>query len=335
MSKVGSFSIGNLNSNGSKFVKTKNFYLADGSNLYRILPPFGSQTQTGAIAKFWEIYWVQGATSKKPVVSIRKTGKDKVVLQADPLEDAIAAKKNELAELETKGAPARVIESLKSMLQNLNADKSYYLNVINPAGEIGVLKIKYTGWQALKKRLEELDARGVDAINPGPDNGIVFDFKRSRDEKGKVGYTVDIASIVSKDPATNKMRVDYQYMPIDDVIIGRMEKEARDLGTLFKTLSVEEQSIVASLDPKAIDSVFTKSTKVEDDGGDEGEDDGGSYTVSPKSNVGGGMKADAGTETSSASLSSKLTNGATAGSTTTSAGVDRERVRNFLNQTRN
>jgi len=61
---------GNFNNN-TKFLK-------EGSNLYRILPPFGSlsgdEKTKGQIAKYWAVTWVPGSDGRRrPVVSILKT----------------------------------------------------------------------------------------------------------------------------------------------------------------------------------------------------------------------------------------------------------------------
>ena len=270
MSQHGTFSVSSLRGG---FERKKRFYLQDGSNPYRVLPPFGSLSVKNIMAKYWEVTWVEGSDKKKrPVVSVLKTksngkGKPKTILQRDPLLDKLAALQDSLTAMEQAGGQDAIVAALKEKLWNMRLDKAFYVNAISPSGEIGVLKLRYTAFQNLKTRLEELEKTGVDAINVGPQNGIVFDFKKTKDDKGKTVYPVDIMMSTYRDPNTNKLISEMQQLPIDAQVLARMDKEASDLGTLFKIVTPEEVALIATLDPKMVDRVFARPDAVETDQG--------------------------------------------------------------------
>jgi hypothetical protein len=118
-------------------------------------------------------------------------------------------------------------------------------------------------------RLGELDAKGIDAINVGPTNGIFFEFKRFKNEQGKTVYKVDPAMTSSRNPETGRPVIDYSYAPIDENVLRRMESEAFDLSSMYKTLTPEEMGLLATLDPAMVDRVLSRPDKVEDEDGDE------------------------------------------------------------------
>jgi hypothetical protein len=264
MKKVGSYGgSSNLTGSGGGYIKKKRFYIEEGSNLYRVLPPFGSLAEKSAIAKYHEIIWLKNSAGKKfPVSSKQVMGKDRVILKRDPIIDAINAKKQEFEMLKTNGADAALVNAMKEEIDGMNVDKAFYVNAMNPAGEIGVLKVKITAWNDLKTRLIELEKQGVDPINVGQGNGIVFDFKKQKDDKGKISYRVDVATRNSKDPATGRIKSEYQYLELDEALYTRMEKESEDLTKLYRDMTDEEQNLLASLDPKTVDRVFQRGQAV-------------------------------------------------------------------------
>lgn len=254
------------------YAKKNRFYLKDGSNLFRVLPPFGSLKNDGIIAKYWAVYWLpttkknkKGEEINRPVPSIRQVTKEKKVITPDPLFDKIEGLTKSLEAMKKAGNhPAAVIEALEARVGKLRIDKAYYLNVISPAGEIGVLKIRYTAFQGLKDKLRDLEKLQIDPINIGV--GVYFDFKKSIDDNKKTVYTVDIHQKTSRDPVTGGFKTEIVEAKLDQATLDRMEKEAFDLATLYKTLSPEEQAMAATLDPSVIDRIFARPEESEEEG---------------------------------------------------------------------
>lgn len=274
---TGKYSLGNQKSGGS-FTKRKNFYIDEGSNIFRVLPPFGSLAAEGKIAKYWAITWVSASKGKRPVVCLENKLRDGTIKQADPLRDKVAILTAQYKALEASGtASDEVLKQLNSVIWGLNLDKSYYLNVMSPANEIGVLKIKGTSFKALMERLTELEKMGVDPINGGMTNGIFFDFKRVKGADNKVAYTVDFHYRMSKDPATGRVVSEMVQAPIDEATLeDRMKKEASDLSKLFTPKTLEEVAQIATLDPKNIDRVFQSGQVADVAVADDDSDDDGS-----------------------------------------------------------
>lgn len=293
-------------SKGGASSKKKKFYLEKGSNIYRVLPPYGTLSSRGKIAQYWAVTWVSGTKGKRPVVSILEKSRDGAIIQRDPLLDKIEALRLQAAELEKNGSLSE--EAIASMKKNLNAmslDKAYYVNAMNSGGEVGVLKLKSTAWKALQERLAELDSAGIDPISPGSENGLFFNFKRTETD-GKTVYSVDIHSKTFKDPVTGRMVTEPVPAPLsEEEMLTRMKAGAEDLTTLFTAKTPEEVALIATLDPATIDRVFQVPSRVEevaeDDGdGDNDSPEGAAESLAKAGEVNAAVKAASATTTAKA-----------------------------------
>lgn len=248
--------------------RPKRFYLNYGSNVYRVLPPVKSLASKNKIAQFWSVIWLTDSKNKKrPVASVLKK-MNNVVTQNDPVLDRLAQMQAELNAALASGQPQQVVQMLKESMKSIMHKKIYALNVLNAAGELGVLEIPYTSYQNLDQRIKELHTRGVDAIGIGADKGALFDFKKTKDERGKTTYPVDAAMSSGKDAAGNFV-LSYLRMPLTAEEAASISERAEDLGNLFTELSYEEMQALATLDQRAFDAVFQKPQVVEESNEDE------------------------------------------------------------------
>lgn len=265
--KHGKFNPNNLDGRPKK----NRFKLSDGSNLFRILPPFGTLAKLGIIAKYWAVYWVKDSRGKpKPVVSILQTDKDKRVITPDPMFDAVERLKKDLEALKAKKAPDAIIEAMQKTVDGLRIDKGYYLNVMSTTGEIGVLKLRYTAFQDLKRVLKKLEKDRVDPINVG--TGVFLDFQKLKDDQNKTVYKVEVHEKTYQDQTTKRFMKEMVEAPIDESTLQRMESEAFELATLYNIFSPEEQALAATLDPSVVDRLFARAEDVTPDDGTEEED---------------------------------------------------------------
>lgn len=264
--------------NTGGYTRPKRFYLKDGSNLYRVLPPTGSLADKNKIAQYWSVIWLTDTKGKKrPVSSILRKNKD-VVLQHDPLITRIEEMEKQLSHaLATNENPATVL-ALKENLKRMRNSKFYAMNVLDASGTLGVLEVPYTSYQSLDKRIKELNTQGIDAIGIGPDKGIFFDFKKTKDERGRTVYAVDPAVRTSKD-ANNQFVMSYIRMPISDEEAQRLGQQAEDLTTLYRTLTVEQQTALASMDQRVFDAIFARPVA------NENQDDGSGVDEETQSNL--------------------------------------------------
>lgn len=273
-------SFGTYNPNKSS-TKYSRFYLQDGSNLYRILPPVHSLAQAQEIAQYWSVIWLTSPAGKKYAVpSILQKGKNGTILKNDPLIQTIE-EINEKLKVATQMGDTVTINNLKELQKRIYNKKIYALNVINQAGEVGVLSVPYTSYQALKTKLREAYQMGIDPVGIGANKGLFFDFKKSRDDRGRVVYTVEFATKLQK--TEQGPVVSYIYSPITEQEAALLVEQVQDLTKLFTYKSAEEMELLATLKQEAFDIVFGKGDDVEED-----EEEVGSSYVTPKLNVANG-----------------------------------------------
>jgi hypothetical protein len=268
--KMSNKKVGTYNSdaiNGKTFIRRKYFKIEENkSNIYRLLPPFGSLSDSQRIAAYYQIFFLKGASGKVRVVpTILRKSKDKGIIQRCPIVDKVEMLQKQLEVISNDpNYDQNMVKAKKEQLFNLRLQGAFYVNVIDQAGDIGVLKVPYTAFQSLKKRLEQLKSEGVDPINVGPQNGVFFDFKRYKDEKSKTIYEVEVSQKTRRDE-NGRLLKEYNWAPIDENVLNRMSTEAVDLGEMYRVFSLEEMNLLATLDPNIIDQVFASPEKSEED----------------------------------------------------------------------
>lgn len=266
--------------------KTTYFKIKEGSNLFRILPPFGALRSSKKWSQYYGIFFLAGTSGKKKVVpTIFNKGRDGQITQHCPLYNKVQSLRAELETLKTSGNVSEaVLEAKTAQLWELSLDKGHYVNAMDASGNIGVLKIKLSAFKILKERLEELREEGVNPIGVGPKNGIYFDFKRYKDESGKTTYGVDIATTSTRD-ADGGIIKKYKTGILDGADIERVAKECKDLSTLYKAKTVKEMEMLATLDPKAVDRVFAKPEQTTDLNINDYDDGENEFSSDPEFNV--------------------------------------------------
>lgn len=246
----------------SRNSRPKRFYLQNGSNMFRVLPPVKTLAEKNKIAQYWSIIWLTDTQNRKrPVVSVLRKQKDQI-LQDDPVLTRYEQMQAELNAAVSSGAPAVQIQVLKENLKRIMPKKFYAVNVLSASGELGVLELPYTSYQNFENRLRELYAQGMDAVGVGPDAGIFFDFKRLKDERGKTVYPVDVATKTTKDQSGNFI-VTYIRSPLSEEEAASLASRAEDLTQLFTEYSYEAMQALATLSQQAFDAVFQKPQNVE------------------------------------------------------------------------
>jgi hypothetical protein len=249
----------------AKYAAAKHsFKMKDGSQIYRILPPLGRLADEGIWSKFEAIHWgYKGNGGKfKPFRCPQVKQKKMVVvpcaeciLRAQRKADYDNQYKN-LVEAKKMSADAAKtqLKPLGDWLEAHNCDKKHYLNVINPAGEIGRLPIPYKSFQSLQKAIGELLKKKVDPL--APDQGVWFDFNRS----GTFNETVHTVSVVMEDVQVGTETLQrIKKAPLTEAILKRLESEAWDLSDMFRSASPDDVARLVSSggDADVVDSVFS------------------------------------------------------------------------------
>lgn len=267
-------SFGDYNPN-KKRSKFNRFYLQDGSNIYRILPPAHSLVKDQKIAQYWSVIWLTSPAGRHYVVpSILRKGKNGVVLVQDPLIELIEKIDNNLKSAQAMGDEA-TINSLKELQKRVYNKKFYAVNAINQNGEVGVLHLPYTSYQALENKLREMYNLNVDPIGIGPNKGLFFDFKKTKDERGRTMYTVDVATKLQKTPEGHPV-VSFISSPISEEEAAILIEQVQDLTKLYSYKTADELALLATLKQEAFDVVFGRG----EDASEEEEEELGNASVS-------------------------------------------------------
>lgn len=267
-------------SNG--FVKRPNAANANwkqttGSNIYRILPPFGllaKSNKPGNFMQYEALHWgFVTSTGKKRVFRcpFRRNYRTKMVEVACPMCDKIAAQlklKNDLeGRLKTEGKTKDQIKAatkhLSDWLSNYNLEKRYFLNVMRPDGQIGRLKIPVTSKIELDNEIKRLRESGI-CKDPVGKDGVFFDFQRSDPPGGRTSYKVSVATEQVETTEYGTVSRPKKHV-LSDEVIARMKGEAWDLAAQYIELDPHKvQMLVDSEgDASVVDSVFGMPKKTE------------------------------------------------------------------------
>lgn len=244
--------------------KKKNFKIKDGSNIYRILPPFASFAQEGRWAIFESIHW--GFKGTKGLRTFRcplKKNAAKMVTtpcaECAVIAERLAEKDRQTKLLEAQGkTPAEIKDFLKPLTEWLfshNKDNKWYLNVQNLAGEIGRLAMPHKMYQALQAEIADLIKKRLDPV--GAAGGVQFDFFRSGTFNQTVHKVSTVKESITLDGGESVEKI--KRMPLTEDTIKRMATEAYDLKDMFRTVTPEDVSrlVASGNDPIVVDSVFT------------------------------------------------------------------------------
>ena len=218
----------------------------DGSNIYRILPPFGdSAVHNNYPYRRWSVSWLQDPKSgkRKPFATPLTEGETCPVQEYnDALNKVIEARIHALksegyADADVKAA----IEGLRSVQWNMRLQHVYAYNACDQAGTVGLLELKSTGHKAMKKMMNQyIKDYGQDPTSLGSDetdSGVWFNI--SKEGKGKdTEYSVAFHQ--------TRQKMNGQLVKIDDRtalpenVVNNYESLAYDLNSIYTRKSYDE-----------------------------------------------------------------------------------------------
>lgn len=168
---------------GGNYTKKNYWKLKDGEAAYRILPALGELAKEGRWSMFWKVHYGykntagQLRTFESPLV---KNNKTKMIEVADAALERIEKLKLQFEAAKKTGTDKELIAKLDKLVGQkgqFNLDSNHYMNVMDQAGNIGILKIRHRCKVALDDTIKELRGKGVDPLSP--DNGRYFVFRRT------------------------------------------------------------------------------------------------------------------------------------------------------------
>lgn len=246
-----------------------NWKLKEGSNIYRILPPFGTLASLGKWSNYEVIHWgygveVDGEKKMRPFRCIqRKNFKTKVVEVECPqcsAADKMFREENSLREkYRSQGKSEEEVRSLLKSFSDwrslFNTQRSHYVNVLRPDGQLGKLRLSNRAMAALRMEIKNLIDTGEETDPCGVDRGVWLDFFRQG---------MDTSSIFKVSAVYETVNVNGRNMkslkpaPLTPELVERMKTEAFDLGTGYKDLTRDQIQILVDSDgdPETVTSIF-------------------------------------------------------------------------------
>jgi len=217
-----------------------------GDNIYRILPPFGDVAE-GYPYRRWVIAWLMDPQTnrKRPYASPRSFAAD----SACPVSEYISLveKKKEALEasLKNRGASREELkEALKpytEVLWTIKPKSSYIYNACSKAGEVGLLELKKTAHDSMKKQMMQyVTDYGQDPTSlasESDDSGVWFKITRE-------GEGTDTEYSVSKNQTKKKTSEGIVWVDdrdsLPDNVVDNYDNLGYDLTTLYKRMSYED-----------------------------------------------------------------------------------------------
>jgi hypothetical protein len=217
-----------------------------GENIYRVLPPFGENSD-GYAYRRWVIAWLADPQTgrRRPYASPRSFATD----SACPVSEyvSLVEKKREALEasLKNRGASRDDLkEALKpyaDVLWTIKPKASYIYNACNKAGEVGLLELKKTAHDAMKKQMMQyVTDYGQDptSLASEPDDAGIW-FKIRRDGEGtNTEYSVAKNQTKKKTSEGIVWVDDRDQLPTN--VVDNYDSLGYDLTTLYKPHSYEE-----------------------------------------------------------------------------------------------
>lgn len=225
----------------------KRHKVKDGSNVYRILPPFG-ESSNGYPYRKWQIIWglIDPESGRARPFASSMTSEKKC-----PVTEYVAELKKKAESLKSQLAAAGVDEetqknrlgALNKLISDLNPKTVYIYNAADKSGDVGLLELKSTAQKKMKAEMSQY----IQDYNQDPtslnsedtDSGLWFNITRAglgRDTE----YDVKKMQIKTKNPATGKISFEDDRSPLPDAVVENYNNLAYDLGAVYQIKSYDE-----------------------------------------------------------------------------------------------
>ncbi len=241
------------------------FHIEDNKdNIYRVLPPMKSLARDGKYAKFYVTHrGFRGTDNRqKPFLCVEESTYDsktktRSIKSHCPICDWVAAVEAQIDGFKAQGATEDQIREYRNKyVFPFQAERKYYMNVVNTEGKIGILPIGSKMFKSLEALAKEQEKTGVDICGM---TGLYVNFKKQTAFKGDKNAIHSAALYMHPDGTGGYRPVSHV---IDTVFAQRLGPEAADLGKLFKEINIEQCAQLVALDGDAraqyVDSIFPK-----------------------------------------------------------------------------
>jgi hypothetical protein len=264
-----SFKIGSTKLGQGGYTPRNYFKLERGINVYRVLPPVHSLAEAGQVSKFYAIHG--GFKNGKGKICHfqcveEKDRKTKVTLQRCAVCDLVATLEAKSNAAKEQGADLASLKKFRDEhIFPISAQKSVYLNVLNQAGQVGVLAVPYKAFKSFEELFKKYENEGEDITGM---DGYYLTWNKQSAYKGdnQVNYFVDVLRESYTDAAGNKAERKKTHTITKDVI-DQLSNKAYDLGNLYRTIMPTQiDALVAAQGAERtalVDAIFSASTREE------------------------------------------------------------------------
>jgi hypothetical protein len=227
----------------------KRHKVKDGHNVFRVLPPFGDNSN-GYPYRKWQIVWglvdPESGRARPYADSLIAEKRSPIVEFVNELK-ARAEKMN--AALTAAGATEEDIserlKGLNTLIGDLAPRTSYIYNACDKAGEVGLLELKATAHKDMKdkmnKYIQDYNQDPTSLNSADDDSGVWFDVIRTN-ETGKfrdTKYSVEKVQTKKKDAAGKISFVDDQS-PLPDAVVENYANLGYDLSAIYQQKTYDE-----------------------------------------------------------------------------------------------
>lgn len=223
--------------------------IQDGSNVYRILPPFGDvEVHNNYPFRRWVVAWLIDPKLQKrmPFASPFSAGGEACPVHeySKAIRDKIDARKAELKAAGVSDAKIKEeLAGLNSVAWDIKLQKSFAYNACDKAGKIGLLEVKKTAHDDIKaKMMEYIKKFQMDPTSLNhdikEDAGIWFNIKKSGSGKDTT-YSADFNKKASKDEDGDTVyKNDRSALP--ENFEEAYQNEGYDLSKIYRQKTYEE-----------------------------------------------------------------------------------------------
>lgn len=229
----------------------------NGSNIFRILPPFGDNSN-GYPYRKWQIIWgLSDPTSGRvrPFASPMMTEKRCPVMEyVDELKERLSKIDGDL---KARGFDEKAVQKhpvyarLAKFTRDITPKTTYIYNAADKAGVVGLLELKATAHKDMKEKMNEYirdynqDPTSLNSADD--DSGVWFNVKRSGEGFG-TEYSVEKVQNKVKQGNQTVFADDRSALP--DAVVQNFDNLAYDLSSVYKSTTYDEISEIlqANLD---------------------------------------------------------------------------------------
>lgn len=219
----------------------------NGSNVYRILPPFGDSSN-GYPYRKWQIIWGLSDPSSgrvRPYASPLQSEKRCPVTEyVDLLKERLDKMEGDL---KVRGFDDKAVakhpkfERLAKFTRDITPKTVYIYNAADKAGVVGLLELKATAHKGMKScmndYIRDYNQDPTSLSSTDEDSGVWFNVKRTGEGFG-TEYSVEKVQNKVKGPTGVVFQDDRS--PLADVIVENFNNLAYDLSSVYKSTTYDE-----------------------------------------------------------------------------------------------